>query len=267
MKRDVSAHLDVLVHADSVLEFQIAVARQPGMDLSESLVFELDGRRCQAREVLGPHGTRIHVLRCGAGNLHAYYSATVLGTAVAEPPSEYDLAIYTRPSRFAESDKLLNFAAAEFGCGIDDPDTPARVAAWVARRVRYLPGGSTPSDGAVETLLSGTGVCRDFSHLTVALLRAVGVPARVASAYPPGGVPMDFHSVPEAYVGGSWRVLDPTRIAPRSTLVRIATGRDASDIAFLGNHGGDITVNGLWVNAFVDGPLPYDDFEQPLTLA
>ncbi|WP_067574950.1 transglutaminase-like domain-containing protein [Nocardia acidivorans] len=267
MKRDVSAYLDVQVHADSELEFQIAAARQPGLELTETLTFELDGHARQAREVLGPHGTRIHVLRCGAGNLRASYTAAVLGEAIVEPPSEYDLSIYTRPSRFAESDRLLAFAAAEFGCGIDNPETPAQVAAWVNRRIRYAPGSSTPSDGAVETLLSGTGVCRDFSHLTVALLRAVGVPARVASVYPPGSFPMDFHSVPEAYVQGTWRVLDPTRLAPRSCLLRIATGRDASDIAFLGNHGGDITVNGLWVKAFVAGPLPYDDFEQPLTLS
>ncbi|MRH88185.1 transglutaminase [Nocardia sp. SYP-A9097] len=267
MKRDVSTHLDVQIHADTELEFQIAVARQPGIELSESLTFELNGWNQIAREVPGPHGARIHVLRCGAGNLQAHYSATVIGAALADPPSEYDLSLYSRPSRFAESDRLLAFAATEFGCGIDNPDAPARIADWVGRRIRYTPGSSTPSDGAVETLLSGAGVCRDFAHLTVALLRAIGVPARVASAYAPGIVPMDFHSVPEAYVRGAWQVFDPTRLAPRSALARIATGRDASDIAFLGNHGGDISINGLWVNAFIDGPLPFDDFDHPLTLA
>ncbi|WP_405135315.1 transglutaminase family protein [Nocardia sp. NBC_01388] len=266
MKRDVSVHLDVKVHASTVLEFQIAVARQPGIELNESLVFELDGATLQPQEVLGPHGTRIHVIHSDAGNLHAYYSATVFGAAAPEPVTDYDRSIYLRPSRFIDSDKMLGFAAAEFGCGIDDPEMPARVSAWVARRICYAPGSSLPSDGAVETLLSGTGVCRDFSHLVVALLRAIGVPARVASVYPPGCFPMDFHSVPEAYVRGAWQVFDPTGLAPRTSMVRIATGRDASDIAFLGNHGGDITVNGLWVKAFIDGPLPRDDFSQPATL-
>ncbi|MGV9415081.1 transglutaminase-like domain-containing protein [Nocardia sp. NPDC003693] len=266
MKRDVSVLLDVEVHAESLLEFQIAVAHQPGVEVIETLSFELGGAPQTAKEVSGPHGSRIHVLRCGAGNLRTNYSARVLGAARPEPASDYDLALYLRPSRFVESDKMLGFAAAEFGCGIDDPEVPGRVAAWVARRIGYLPGSSAPSDSAVDTLLTSNGVCRDFSHLTVALLRAVGVPARVASVYPPGCMPMDFHSVAEAYVGGGWQVFDPTRLAPRSSLVRIATGRDAADIAFLGNHGGDITVNGLWVRSFVDGPLPYDDHIHPTTI-
>ena len=67
-------------------------------------------------------------------------------------------------------------------------------------RLNYVPGSSDPIDGAVDTLLAGAGVCRDFAHLVVALLRAVNVPARVVSAYAPGLDPMDFHAVAEAFV-------------------------------------------------------------------
>ncbi|RDI48327.1 transglutaminase-like domain-containing protein [Nocardia mexicana] len=267
MKRDVSAHLDVEVHAPTVLEFQIAVARLPGIELIESMDFVLDGRSIVPREVYGPHGTRIHVFDSPAGNLRAYYNATVLGSAAPQPASDYDLAVYLRPSRFAESDKLLGFAATEFGCGVDDPDMPARISSWVARRVSYVAGSSDPSDGAVETLLTGSGVCRDYAHLVVALLRAVGVPARIASVYAPGCIPMDFHCVAEAYVRGVWQAFDPSFLAPRPSLVRIATGRDASDIAFLDNHGGAITVNDLSVSAFVDGPLPVDDITRPVSIS
>ncbi|MFC9871404.1 transglutaminase-like domain-containing protein [Nocardia salmonicida] len=266
MKRDVSARLEVAVHADSVLQCQIAVARQPGLDLIESMTCSLNGEFLTPREVVGAHGSRIHVLDVRAGTLRIDYQATVLGTAVLEPPSDYDLALYRRPSRYAESDKLLGFAAAEFGYGIADPEVANRVSSWIGRRITYVSGSSTPIDGAVETLLSGTGVCRDFSHLMVALLRAVGVPARVAAVYAPGCVPMDFHAVCEAYTDGQWRTYDPTGLAPRSSLVRIATGRDASDIAFLDNHGGDITLNFMSVNAFVAGPLPYDDFVAPISI-
>ncbi|MFD3704635.1 transglutaminase family protein [Nocardia sp. NPDC058658] len=266
MKRDVSAHLEVAVHADAVLQCQIAVARTPGQDLSESLTCSLDGQFLTPREIIGSHGSRIHVLDVRAGTLRIDYQATVRGIAFIEPHSDYDLALYRRPSRYAESDKLLGFAAAEFGYGIADPEVANRVAAWIGRRISYLPGSSTPIDGAVETMLSGTGVCRDFSHLMVALLRAVGVPARVAAVYAPGCVPMDFHAVCEAYIDGRWQAYDPTGLAPRSSLVRIATGRDASDIAFLDNHGGDITLNVMSVNAFVEGPLPYDDFVTPTSI-
>lgn len=47
-------------------------------------------------------------------------------------------------------------------------------------------GSSDPSDGVVDTLFAGAGVCRDFAHQVVALLRAVNVPARVVSVYAPG---------------------------------------------------------------------------------
>ncbi|GAB2544342.1 transglutaminase-like domain-containing protein [Nocardia heshunensis] len=266
VRRDVSATLDITVHADTVLEFQIAVAYQPGIELIESLEFLLDGRVLQAEELLGAHRTRIHVVHSPAGALRASYRATALGSAIAEPVSAYDRSMYLRPSRFAESDKLLGFAATEFGCGIGDPGMPARVVDWVGRRITYLAGSSLPIDGAVETMLAGAGVCRDFTHLVVALLRAVGVPARVAAVYAPGCVPMDFHSVAEVYVDGAWQTFDPTRLAPRSAMLRIATGRDASDIAFLTKHGGDITLQGPYVTAFIDGPLPLDDFHTPSTI-
>ena len=44
---------------------------------------------------------------------------------------------------------------------------------------------------------------------------------------------MDFHAVVEAAIDGQWRAVDATTLAPRQSLVRIATGRDASDTAFL----------------------------------
>ena len=110
-------------------------------------------------------------------------------------------------------------------------------------------GSSDPINGAVDSLLAGAGVCRDFAHLVVALLRAVNVPARVVSVYAPGLYPMDSHAVAEAFVEGQWRVVDGTLLAPRQSLVRIATGRDAADIAFLDNHKGAITLNKLVVTA------------------
>lgn len=101
----------------------------------------------------------------------------------------------------------------------------AWISAWVGSRICYLAGSSDPIDGAMKTLLSGAGVCRDFTHLVVALSRAVGVPARVAAVHAPGCRPMDFPSVAEAYVDGAWRAFDPACLAPRAALLRIATGR------------------------------------------
>ena len=54
---------------------------------------------------------------------------------------------------------------------------------------------------------------------------------------------------------------------PKQALVRIATGRDAADIAFLDNHGGVITLNKLAVTAIVDGDLPMDSIDQLVSIS
>ena len=104
---------------------------------------------------------------------------------------------------------------------------------WTTCRAR-----ATRSTARSDTLLAGAGVCRDYAHLVVALLRAVNVPARLVAVYAPGCQPMDFHAVAEAFVDGSGGSSTPRCLAPRQTLVRIATGRDAADTAFLDNHKG-----------------------------
>jgi transglutaminase-like putative cysteine protease len=74
--------------------------------------------------------------------------------------------------------------------------------------------------------------------------------------YAPGLAPMDFHAVVEADVDGTWCVVDPTRLAPTRSLVRICSGRDAADTAFLSLFGGQATLGAMTVTATVDGDLP-----------
>jgi hypothetical protein len=49
-------------------------------------------------------------------------------------------------------------------------------------------------------------------------------------------------------------------------MVRIATGRDAADTAFLDNHHGAITLNAMTITAIVDGELPIDSLDQLVSL-
>jgi transglutaminase-like putative cysteine protease len=267
MKRDVGAELDVEITAPTTLEFQIAVAPHPNTELSESLRFVLDGNPVWPTEISGVHGNRIHKLDVAVGNnLTVDYAATIVGRTGPAPVTEYDLSMYLRPSRYAEADKFFGFAATEFGSYVDSATLLEKVSSSVGTRLNYVPGSSDPIDGAVDTLLAGAGVCRDYVHLVVALLRAVNVPARAVSVYAPGLYPMDFHAVAEAFVDGHWRVVDGTLLAPRQTLVRIATGRDAADIAFLDNHSGAVTLNKLVVTAIVDGELPRDSVDQLVSI-
>ena len=228
IKREVGARLDVYISAPTTLEFQIAVAPQPGAQVTEKMSFTLNGKEIQVHELIGDHGNRIHKLDVDEGSLLVDYSATIIGQADPAPVEEIDLTTYLRPSRYAEADKFFGFAATEFGQFADPAVLLEKVAAWVGSRLSYVPGSSDPIDGAVDTLLAGAGVCRDYAHLVVALLRAVNVPARLVAVYAPGCSPMDFHAVAEAFVDGQWRVVDATCLAPRQTLVRISTGRDAA---------------------------------------
>ncbi len=266
MKRHVGVELEVEIVSPTTLEFQIAVAPHPNTELSESLSFVLDGKPLQPLEISGTHGNRIHKFEAPIGKLKVDYTATVIGRTDPAPVSEYDLSMYLRPSRYAEADKFYGFAATEFGNYVDSTTLLEKVSSWVGTRLNYVPGSSDPIDGAVDTLLSGAGVCRDYAHLVVALLRAVNVPARVVSVYAPGLFPMDFHAVAEAFVEGQWRVVDGTLLAPRQTLVRIATGRDAADTAFLDNHKGEIILHKLLVTAVVDGDLPRDSIDELVSI-
>jgi transglutaminase-like putative cysteine protease len=266
LKREVAAELEVEIIEPTTLEFQIAVAPHPNTKVFERLSFLLDGEPVQALEISSMHGNRIHKLAVSGGHLAVDYAATVVGRTDPAPVTEADLSMYLRPSRYAEADKFYGFAGTEFGNFVDSTTLLERVSLWVGTRLNYVPGSSDPIDGAVETMLAGAGVCRDFAHLVVALLRAVKVPARVVSVYAPGLYPMDFHAVAEAFVGGQWRVVDGTLLAPRQTLVRVATGRDAADIAFLDNHRGFISLDKLMVTAFVDGDLPIDSIDQLVSI-
>jgi transglutaminase-like putative cysteine protease len=257
MRRTVSAQLtfDVLGEADLLLSVAAASASY-GVD--ERLLITLDGQPLAAEESLMRHGARVHRCQASAGRVEVRYDATVTGRDTRQPVSPVDLVEYLRPSRYAECDKLMAFAMDLFG-GLQGADCLTAVEAWVHSRIAYVSGSSTHTDGAVDTLLTRCGVCRDYAHLVIGLLRALAIPARLVACYAPGLSPMDFHAVVEALVDGRWYVLDATRLAPRSTLLRIATGRDAADTAFLSSYGGTVTIIGMEVTATSDGDLPVDD--------
>ena len=85
------------------------------------------------------------------------------------------------------------------------------------------------------------------------------LPARVSGVYAPGLSPMDLHAVVEVDIDGCWQVWDATRLAPRPSLVRIATGRDAADTAFATVLSGRAELTRLNVTAVAGGQLPMDD--------
>ena len=128
---------------------------------------------------------------------------------------------------------------------------------WVRDHVAYVRGATGVSSTAQEVWDQGQGVCQDLSHVTIALLRGIGVPARYVSGY--------LYSKEEADVGekvvgeshawveyyaGDWFGVDPTsggRVGLHHVVV--AKGREYGDVAPLKGiyHGGPSSAFGVVV--------------------
>lgn len=254
MRIDVAASLSLSSPAPATALLQVAVATP----LTEQLTVDSGGTFLEPEE-LEVDGARVHRLELAAGRTTITYSASVEDGGAPRAVTPDDWAVALRPSRYCPSDQLEGFARAEFDATVPRAELVPAVAAWVHRRLTYTSGSSRPVDTAVDTLLMGQGVCRDYAHLTITLLRALEVPARLVAVYAPGLHPMDFHAVVEADVDGTWCVVDATRLAPTRALVRICAGRDAADTAFLTTLGGIARFEGMTVTATTAGDLPAPD--------
>jgi transglutaminase-like putative cysteine protease len=136
------------------------------------------------------------------------------------------------------------------------PDTAAEaISARVHEHVTYMPGATGVRTNAQEAWDKGQGVCQDMAQLTVALMRAAGLPARYVSGYlhpdpeaEPGSTSVGQSHAWVEYWAGSWVPLDPTSLAPVGERhVAVARGRDYGDVPplrgiFHGPSGGDMTV-------------------------
>ena len=139
---------------------------------------------------------------------------------------------YVLPSRYCQAEKFVGFVESEFA-GLHGGPLATALAEWVAGAIRYRSGASSGETTALDTFAARAGVCRDYTHLLVALARAGGIPARCVSAYAPGVDPPDFHAVAELWLGGGWHLVDATGMASCQDLARVSVGRDATDIAFM----------------------------------
>ena len=264
MLRDLTAHFESTLSRPGTVVYAVAVAQGLPVE-SERIEITVDDRPVEPTELLEACGTRLHKIEVTGRKVVIDYEARGVGDRGPAPVHEIDLITYLRPSRYCESDSLAPTALAEFG-GLYGAQLLSAVGNWVHDKLVYVSGASKPTDGAEQTLLARQGVCRDYAHLVIALLRAMNVPTRMAAVYAPGLIPMEFHAVAEAYVEGSWQIVDATRKAPRQSLVRMATGRDAADTAFITNYDSLLTLGSFWVTAVARDGLPNDDHQSPVQL-
>lgn len=191
-------------------------------------------------------GTRFMRLHADAGDLLLRYEATLdLDHHRADPGSlqEVDVAClplevmpYVYPSRYCQSDRLLNLASREFGALPRGHGRVLAIQRWVQEHVRFASNSSDGNTSAVDTLIEGVGVCRDFAHLMIALCRALNIPARVATGTDYGADPSlgppDLHAYAEVYLSDRWYLFDPSGTGVPMGFMRFGVGRDAADVAF-----------------------------------
>ncbi|RDH80217.1 transglutaminase family protein [Mycolicibacterium moriokaense] len=110
---------------------------------------------------------------------------------------------------------------------------------WVHGELDYVPGTTGVHSSGLDALREGKGVCQDFAHLTLILLRSMGIPARYVSGYlhptrkAPIGDTIDgqSHAWIQAWTGGWWNY-DPTNdIEINEQYVSVGVGRDYSDVS------------------------------------
>ena len=182
-------------------------------------------------------GERVLRLEAPAGPFEIGYSAVVEvarpempSTVPADRPGRLPLNIltYTLPSRYCESDRFLQVAWELFGRTEDRAEQVWTICRWVDENVAYLPGSTDGRTSAWDVWQSRKGVCRDYAHLSIAFCRALSIPARYVGGYAVGLEPMNFHACFEAYLGGGWRLFDPTDSIAPGLIVAATRGRDAA---------------------------------------
>lgn len=143
---------------------------------------------------------------------------------------------YLMPSRYCHLERFEDAIPKQFQ-NLRGGKLVMALCDWIKNEFTYLAGVSDAFTTAHDTLNSKQGVCRDYAHVLISMLRVSAIPARMVSAYAPRVSPPDFHALVEVYLEGSWYLVDPTGMTTADEVVVIGVGRDAADISFLTAYG------------------------------
>jgi len=138
---------------------------------------------------------------------------------------------FLTPTRNCPSDKLMEAAFLLFGHFTTDLEKTLAINEWIFNNIKYVSGSSDANTTAYDTFNNKEGVCKDFAHLGISFCRALNIPARYFTCYANNIFPPDIHACFEAYLGNTWVVFDPTRLSNLNQIVKIADGKDGSEIA------------------------------------
>ncbi|MEZ4768984.1 MAG: transglutaminase family protein [Caldilineales bacterium] len=148
-----------------------------------------------------------------------------------------------QPSLFARPTRLLEDLARELR--VDRAGDPLSTLLHVNRALyaafSYEPQSTTVDSAIDEAIAERRGVCQDFSHIMIALVRGLGIPCRYVSGYlfhqrkdqrHDRSEEDASHAWVEAFLPGlGWRGFDPTNnLIAGDRHIRVAEGRDYADV-------------------------------------
>ena len=200
------------------------------------------GNRCHPHRGAGRHHDDLHPLR------DARQRTTRRGRPARRAASDRGGArtrrsVFLQGSRYCETDRLMDVAWSRFGSVAPGWARVQAVCDFVHHHIIFDYQAADATRTAVGALEDGIGVCRDYTHLAVALCRCLNIPARYCTGYlgdigiPPVPDPMDFSAWFEVWLGGRWYTFDARHNRPRIGRILMATGRDATDVALSTSYG------------------------------
>ena len=142
------------------------------------------------------------------------------------------------PTHYTPRSKRLRRVGERIAKYHDPQDAVIAAADWVNSELDYVAGTTGVHSSALDALREGKGVCQDFAHLTLAVLRGIGIPSRYVSGYlhpqrkAPVGETVDgqSHAWIQAWTGGWWN-FDPTNDKEiNEQYVSVGVGRDYADV-------------------------------------
>ncbi|MET9214337.1 MULTISPECIES: transglutaminase family protein [unclassified Nocardia] len=142
------------------------------------------------------------------------------------------------PTAYVPRDRKLATVARQLSRGEEPAKAVVRAAEWVHKEMDYIAGTTSVHTSALQAFAERRGVCQDYAHLTLVLLRSMGIPSRYVSGY--------LHPKPSAEIGetvagqshawveawtGQWWGYDPTNnLAVNEQHVSVGVGRDYADV-------------------------------------
>ena len=159
------------------------------------------------------------------------------------------------PNAYTQISKRIDRTAKSLIKGRQPHDAVLATAKWVHSELQYVQGTTGVHSSGLDALNEGKGVCQDFAHLTLILLRSMGIPARYVSGYlHPNrdamigeSVEGESHAWVQAWTG-SWWDYDPTNDTEiNEQYISVGFGRSYADVTplkgiYLGQDSSDLDV-------------------------